>query len=123
MTTVGVPAVAGDTGGAQPTPPGRVSVTAGKVHPAPGPQPKRSAGNGASERKDSRASTRSTQSKPGRPQFAMTDLLPAKPASWYSGRGPHGPCSFCVAKILRRIETEGGAQLRVLHEAGCSRAL
>lgn len=110
MNMVGVPAVAGDTGGAQPTPPGRASVTAGKVHPAPGT-------------KDSRASTRSTQSKPGRPQFAMTDLLPAKPASWYSGRGPHGPCSFCVAKILRRIETEGGAQLRVLHEAGCSRAL
>jgi hypothetical protein len=121
MNQVGVPAVAGDTGGRGTPPRDAASATAAQVQAAPGTNRSAASRKAASERKDSRDGTRSTQSKPGRPQFAMTDILPAKPASWYSGRGPNGPCIHCRARILRRIEREGGASIRVLHEEGCRR--
>jgi len=105
MNPVGERAVARDTGGAQSHPLDRASVTAAEVPPAPGTN----RAHGAT-------------SKPGRPQFAVTDLLPAKPASWYTGRGPNGPCLHCGARVMRRIEQEdGGAKLRVLHGKDCKR--
>ena len=105
--------MAGDTGGAQSNPLDRATVTAAEAQAAPGT--KRSA--------PSRKAGSESSSKPGRPQFAVTDLLPAKPASWYTGRGPSGPCRFkCGARVIRRIEREdGSASIRVLHGKDCKR--
>jgi len=94
MNQVGEPAVAGDTGSAQPYPLGRATATAGKVQPAPGTKP-----------------------KPGRPTILATDLHPQVPAAWYSKARP---CVHCLARVLRRVERrDGTAFLRVQHARDC----
>jgi len=96
---VGVPAVAGDTGGTLRV----TSVTAVKVQAAPRTNRVHPTGDATSKR--------------GRPFVLVTGVPPAATAPWY---GASRVCTLCSAKIIRRVQrTDGSAFLRVSHVAQC----
>lgn len=109
MTSIGVPAVAGDTGGAALPAQKATSATAREVPRAPGTQRPRAL-TGAQPK---------GQSKPGRSLLALTDLAPATRAPWFAPFGPSGPCRKCRAQLVALLP--GAARIRVLHERGCTR--
>jgi len=105
MTSIGVPAVAGDTGGAPRVSRARAtSETAREAQRAPGTRTRE-------------ANAIALKSKPGRSPFTFSAL--AAPPSWFAPLGPNGPCSKCRAKLVALLA--GGERIRVLHEKGCGR--